>query len=198
MADQWYFAWNNHKFGPFSAAQLKELAAVGRIQATDTVWKEGIERGVMADKVKYLFPDRHTTLLPAKENGIADPLKEFIPAGLMQEGITPEEDPVSLTGPVPIESPAPEPVAQETSSALLPPSSPPPPPVRKARAVAVNGVILIGQDGINVQFKKKCAVCGCEDRCRNTLPIRNGTTRVSFFCPTCRKRREGEIRGSTN
>jgi hypothetical protein len=57
MADQWYFASDNEKFGPFSAAQLMEAAALGRLRPTDTVWKEGMEKGVLAAKVKNLFPD---------------------------------------------------------------------------------------------------------------------------------------------
>ena len=35
MADQWYFAWDKQKFGPFSAVQLKELAGLGRLQPKD-------------------------------------------------------------------------------------------------------------------------------------------------------------------
>jgi GYF domain 2 len=56
MAEQWYFGWDDKRFGPFSAAQLKELAALGKLQPRDTVWKEGIEKGMLADKVKNLFP----------------------------------------------------------------------------------------------------------------------------------------------
>src|SRR5689334_7954791 len=66
MADQWYFAWDNQKFGPFSAAQLKELAALGRLQPKDLVWKNDIERGVAADKVKHLFSDPCATILSMK------------------------------------------------------------------------------------------------------------------------------------
>jgi GYF domain 2 len=71
MADQWYFAWDNQKFGPFSAAQLKELAALGRLQPKDLVWKNDIERGVAADKVKHLFSDPCATIL-SMNTGVAD------------------------------------------------------------------------------------------------------------------------------
>ncbi len=56
MADQWYFASDSEKVGPFSGAQLKELGALGKLQPTDTVWKAGIEKGVLAETVKHLFP----------------------------------------------------------------------------------------------------------------------------------------------
>lgn len=66
MADQWYFAWDKQKFGPFSAVQLKELAGLGRLQPKDLVWKNDIEKGVAADKVKHLFSDPGATILPAR------------------------------------------------------------------------------------------------------------------------------------
>jgi len=56
MADQWYYASDREKLGPFSSAQLKELAAIGRLAPTHTVWKEGVEKGAIAAKVKNLFP----------------------------------------------------------------------------------------------------------------------------------------------
>jgi hypothetical protein len=59
MIDQWYFAWGENRFGPFSAEQLKELAVLGRLQPTDTVWKEGVEKGVLAERVKHLFSTPH-------------------------------------------------------------------------------------------------------------------------------------------
>jgi hypothetical protein len=56
MADQWFYARDTKRFGPFSAGQLRELVALGRLQPTDTVWKGGIEKGVVATKVQHLFP----------------------------------------------------------------------------------------------------------------------------------------------
>ncbi len=66
MSDQWYFASGQKRFGPFSSAQLKECASQGRLQPTDTVWKEGIQKGVSAAKVKHLFPDVSAQDLPTK------------------------------------------------------------------------------------------------------------------------------------
>ena len=56
MVDRWYYAHDETKSGPCSAEQLKGLAACGRILPTDTIWKEGIENGVLARKVKHLSP----------------------------------------------------------------------------------------------------------------------------------------------
>jgi hypothetical protein len=65
MAEQWYFGRDNKRFGPFSAPQLKELAALGKLQPKDTVWKEGIEKGMLAEKVKNLFPPPEAAALLA-------------------------------------------------------------------------------------------------------------------------------------
>jgi len=55
VADRYYYSHAEQKLGPCSDQQLKDLAAAGGILPTDTVWKEGIERGVDAGKVKNLF-----------------------------------------------------------------------------------------------------------------------------------------------
>jgi hypothetical protein len=62
MADNWYFTWNNTSFGPFSAAQLRDLAALGRLQPTDIVWKDGMKTGVQASSVHNLFPESKTPM----------------------------------------------------------------------------------------------------------------------------------------
>jgi hypothetical protein len=236
MADEWYFSWDNNNFGPFSAAQLKELAALGRIQPTDSVWKEGMEKGVNADKIKNLFPAAQVTQLLGK---ISEPptkafsssiqpanrlppvigntsghllpltlstnyqvtpegqLKEMIPDGLMLKVIPEDNDTRVLVSSSPIHSPGTMPGPEENTSVTLHNQpSPQQKPPRKATAVGVSGVQIISQDGINVLFRKKCRACGFEDRSRTSLPIRSGSTRVSFFCPKCKKLRDGEIRGS--
>jgi len=55
MADEWYYAHDATRIGPFSAFQLKKLATLGSILRTDTIWKVGVEKGVLASKVKNLF-----------------------------------------------------------------------------------------------------------------------------------------------
>src|SRR5216684_6371639 len=55
MTTQWYYVHDAKRLGPFTARQLAELAAAGKILPTDTVWKEGMEKGVPAEKVKNLL-----------------------------------------------------------------------------------------------------------------------------------------------
>jgi hypothetical protein len=73
MADKWYFAKGETKLGPYSSAQLKELADNGKILPSDTVWKEGIEKGVPAAKVKYLFSVPPAKVPPSPAAKIASP-----------------------------------------------------------------------------------------------------------------------------
>ena len=56
MAAIWYYAHDENRIGPFSSRQLKELASTGAILVCDTIWKEGIVKGVVASRVKNLFP----------------------------------------------------------------------------------------------------------------------------------------------
>jgi GYF domain 2 len=89
MTEQWYFGCDNKRFGPFSAAQLKELAALGKLRPKDTVWKKGIEKGMLADKVKNLFPAPEATAT----NDHAAPdgkSSDIIPDGLMLK-VIPED-----------------------------------------------------------------------------------------------------------
>src|SRR5262245_24128148 len=56
MAEEFYVGRGDKRFGPFSAARLRELAAAGQFRAGDTIWTEGMEKPVLAVKVKNLFP----------------------------------------------------------------------------------------------------------------------------------------------
>jgi hypothetical protein len=70
---------------------------------------------------------------------------------------------------------------------------------KPARAEAVWGAVLLGQDGRTVEYRKKCTACAYEEwGARSTMPIRGGLTTVEFFCPRCRKVRRAEIRGFTS
>jgi hypothetical protein len=72
MADAWYFGWGNRRFGPFSEAQLMDLAERGRVQPSDIIWKEGIEKGLLAGNVKNLFrPPPVDTVAPAAIETVA-------------------------------------------------------------------------------------------------------------------------------
>src|SRR5262245_147887 len=68
-SSSWYYSHQGQKFGPFSGAQLKQLVAGGKIQATDLVFREGGERWQPASSIKGLFPD----------NGAASPVTAAIP-----------------------------------------------------------------------------------------------------------------------
>jgi hypothetical protein len=57
MNVQWYYATGDTRQGPFSGEELQALAAAGKIQPGDTVWKEGMARGVPAHRVKHLFAE---------------------------------------------------------------------------------------------------------------------------------------------
>jgi len=63
------------------------------------------------------------------------------------------------------------------------------------RAVAGKGAVIVGQDGTTVKYLKKCTTCGREDSSYKSLPITRGMTRVSYFCPKCRKTCAVEIHG---
>jgi hypothetical protein len=172
MADRWFYTHDGQKIGPCSGQQLKEFAACGGILPTDTVWKEGIEKGSLARKVRYLFPPGHVDASPVSTgNLLAKPETVegiLVPAVLAEDAELPPENKATAT-----------------------------PNQRTKRAIGVKGVMIVGQDGTNVKYRKKCTVCGNEDSCWNTMPIPTGLTRVSFFCPKCRKRRDGEIQGTS-
>src|SRR5215204_629230 len=56
MTAVWYYSSDEKKLGPYTQHQLKEFAACGVLLPTDTVWKEGSPTGVLARRVKNLFP----------------------------------------------------------------------------------------------------------------------------------------------
>jgi hypothetical protein len=109
-----------------------------------------------------------------------------------------ESDPEVLlapVGPAPLDSPPPPGAPNPTREQRAAWASPPPEPVRKRRAVAGRGAVIISQDGHTVYYKKKCFQCGTEDGCRSCTPINNGIMRNHFFCPKCRKQREVHLQG---
>jgi hypothetical protein len=219
MTDQWFYSDGETRKGPFSASQLQELAANGTILRTNTVWKEGIERGVPASKVKGLFSLAQASVQPVPA------LSALATAPLASETAVPgaaSEDPAAASSPMAQSaevSPPPTPdsaapalgevqAVQSPSSGHAPqepkesaPEQPKPTPpaqtARKGRAVGARGAIIVSQDGFRVSFRKKCVQCGHEDASKSGMPIRNGTTRVSFFCPKCRKLRPVEIQCTT-
>jgi hypothetical protein len=176
MTEQYYFAQDNDQFGPFSAAQMRELAAKGRIRPTDSVWKEGTERKVLASQVKNLFR------APAPQAGSVEAAAQP-EAAEMDEPQTPALAPERARS-----------LAAETSGTLTNrPASPP--KARPKRVVSIRGGVLASQDGERVQFRKQCEKCGFQEAARTTATIRVGTFRVPFFCPKCRRGRTVELTG---
>jgi hypothetical protein len=214
MPELWYYARDDGpRSGPFSDRRLKDLADADLIRPTDTIWREGTAQGVLAGKVKNLFTAGVTIVTPA---GIATPVTEVttsLPDRLNVDSFEKDSHPspsseaspaaiVAATASVATdsESVAKVPAAEEApaKSATEAPSRPRPVPIRRARATAGRGAEIVGQDGITVKFRKRCIVCHHQDTCWHTMPIVNGVTRVSFFCPKCRKSRTAEIHGSLN
>ena len=56
MTNQWYYGRGADISGPVSSDELIDLAANGKVIPTDTIWRDDIETGVPADRVKNLFP----------------------------------------------------------------------------------------------------------------------------------------------
>jgi len=65
MADNWFYAQDCRTFGPFSEAQLKDLAVGGKLRPLNIVWKEGMTEGLVAATVNELFPKGQAKPLPA-------------------------------------------------------------------------------------------------------------------------------------
>jgi hypothetical protein len=207
MADKWFFAHDGALYGPFSAGQLQDQAAAGLVLPLDTVWKEGLDRRVLASKVRRLFADAPVATFPAAEE-----LTAASPALL-----APEEPatPVSRHGandydpePAPLEkssSPSPSSLAPtpqlkaEGAKAETPASAagprPPAPEKRQRRVLSAKGALLSSQDGVMVKFRKQCLTCKYLDNSMTNMPIPNGAARLNFYCPKCRKSRQIEIQG---
>jgi GYF domain 2 len=97
MADRWYYAHGARRLGPFTARELSDQAAAGKLLPADTVWKDAMEKGVLAERVKNLFPQAPAGAGPTGLAGIAP-----TPAATPQLPATPgaavlEGGPVTLT-----------------------------------------------------------------------------------------------------
>jgi hypothetical protein len=197
MAQQWFYAHEGHRHGPCTAQELRDLAVAGKILGSDTVWKDGVDQGVSAHRVKNLFPD--SLVAPSGDAAPAGnpPAPEQQPPA---EGESVSAQPAAEAS-APSEQAAPGP---ETAAAPLPDQPAAASyqsnfirkPIQKARAIALRGAKIFAQDGTTVQFKKVCTKCGYEDPSRATMTIRTGISRVPFFCPKCKKPREVSIQGT--
>jgi len=209
VSDQWYYAWRGEKIGPYSGLQLQELAQAGKIQPTDTIWQEGTTLGVPATRVKNLFARNaggentqsgETAAQPAAPPRDANPPRSAsvsaVEAPDPLSDLPPETDFTRASAGSPELSAAEDLQMSEVATAptAAPPDAPPKP--KKGHAVALRGAVVVSQDGTSVQYRKKCSKCGHEDASKNRMPIRNGITRVNFFCPKCRKMLPVEIQGT--
>jgi hypothetical protein len=208
MAELWYYARDDGpRSGPFSDQRLRDLADSDLIRRTDTVWREGTAQGVLAGKVRNLFAAIVVNAAPATLPFTPTDAVTAPPDGEDHTAVNqaPRQLPspeVYLNTVAPVsaemesEPEAAETVEEEAQTTKAAPSRPRPIPVRRGRAIAGRGAEIVGQDGITVKFRKRCIVCGHHDTCWHTMPIVNGVTRVSFYCPKCRKSRGAEIHGS--
>lgn len=183
MVDQWFYGQDEDRKGPYTSRQLRALADSGQVLDTDMVWKSGTAQGALAWRIKNLFePPREAPAAPAA------PLAPFE----LAEDAALQPEVAGPVGTTPAEAAPAEMQASETRSYQ---SNVVSEVVKKARAVAVRGVKIVGQDGTYVQFRKVCTKCGHEDASRSMMPIRNGSMRMGFFCPKCKKMHQSEIHG---
>lgn len=212
MVHEWYYGRGDSKAGPFTSNQLIDLATHGVVQPTDTVWRSGVTAGVPANRVKNLFAKKAvpTTesvapvadpmanwpgLLPLSPVGIVDDVpanpvqaSTTTVAELVTAGVLPGLVPLSPLGVVDPIEPVPT-----TTTLVAPP--PPAPVVRKARAIAGKGCVIVGQDGKTVKFRGKCITCGYEAAGYQSMNIPRGAHRTTFFCNKCRKVKDVELQG---
>jgi len=79
---QWYYARDDKQHGPVTAAELKQLAASGRLQAVDLIWREGMDEWTPAARLKGLFPDAR----PGAGYGVAPQAAGISPPAAGQVG----------------------------------------------------------------------------------------------------------------
>jgi len=55
-AVQWYVARHGQKVGPFTAGELKQMAAAGLLQPNEHIWTQGMKKWLEASRFAVLFP----------------------------------------------------------------------------------------------------------------------------------------------
>ncbi len=90
MAVQWFLARNQQKIGPFTTAELKQLAACGDLQPGEHVLVEGATKWVEARTVPGLFPaEKQTRYWLSVEGKTRGPyVAEQVQAGLTTRQFT--------------------------------------------------------------------------------------------------------------
>jgi len=219
MAEKWFYAREGEKFGPFSATQLKELTATEQLRPQDTVWKEGMEQGVLAVKVRHLFspiqakgapaqPGRRTVPVPAPPRSPSRQLTPQ-PPGLDADSVPPPSPPVIQAISLKSRSILPDdleliPIDDRISAPTVSASPtddtgsehsdvPEQEEVKKRRVLGVVGVVFPSKGGLVVKYGKKCLKCGYADTKLTTTPIQRGIRWTYFICPKCKKSQRVEI-----
>ncbi len=168
---------------------MRELAAAGEILPTDVVWQEGTERRVAAAAVKNLFSELPSTAAPASGVASGDKGTPHVGGTALADSVIVDTAENQAAPPPPAdEAPKQRYVSEKKSQ--------PQATFRKRRVTSIKGAVLINQDGVSLNFRKKCDVCGYEDLSKSSAKIPVGSTRVNFFCRECRKTRRVEIHGS--
>ena len=193
--DAWFYGHDGTRLGPFSSRQLKDLADLGTIERTDTVWKQGVEQGVPAARVKNLFliavvqaPDLPD--LPAVVAIVASlPVAAVPPGPTASAKIQPAPMPTTKLIIAAATAATAAPAVPAARHARPVPAKPKP---KQGRAVALKGADIVSQDGVKARYRRKCT-CGLKDQAVQTIVISNKTTNTFYFCPKCRKSRPVSI-----
>jgi hypothetical protein len=60
----WWYSKGERQFGPYSAAELREIAASGQIAPSDLLWKDGLPNWLRASSFKGLLPPPPAAAVP--------------------------------------------------------------------------------------------------------------------------------------
>jgi hypothetical protein len=66
MATEWFYSHDGDRRGPVSEAEIKALAADGRLHADDLVWRAGMEAWMAAAQVPGLLPPGSPPPIPRR------------------------------------------------------------------------------------------------------------------------------------
>jgi hypothetical protein len=94
--NQWYFAKDGKRFGPFTFQQFQQLAASGALSPTDMVWDEGASYWISANDVPALF---YVAMVPPTSNSTTPaPSPPTTPHGQIRERASVEAVPMRAGG----------------------------------------------------------------------------------------------------
>lgn len=91
----WYFTFQGVKQGPVTSAQLRTMAAEGKIAPADLVWKDGLPDWIPAAKVRGLFQNAAVPTANSHANP-ANPPQWRDAGGDATGGVIPYKNPPAL------------------------------------------------------------------------------------------------------